>query len=130
MLVSNIMKPTVITISPMASVREALKLMKEAGVKSLVTQKLHANDAYGLISFNDIAKAIIAEGGDIDLLNVYDIAQKPVLQVSGSLATKYLARLMISYQVKHVLVIEDNELLGFVSMTDVVNDLIDTTVTA
>jgi len=125
MLVAGIMKTDIATISPLATVREALMLMKERGVKSLVVEKRHAGDAYGLIAYRDIAKAVIADDGDIDLLNVYDIAQKPALQVSQHLEVRYLARLMIQYSVKRVLVIDNNELQGFVSITDVVGSLID-----
>ena len=60
-----------------------------------------------------------------DRLNVYDIAQKPALQVSQHLEIRYLARLMIEYSVKRVLVIDNNELQGFVSDTDVVSSLIE-----
>ncbi len=125
MLVSGIMKRDVVTISALATVREALTLMKERGVKSLVVDKAHAGDAYGLIAYSDVARAVIAEDGDIDLLNVYDIAQKPALQVSQHLDVRYLARLMVQYRSKRVLVIDNNELQGFVSDTDVVGSLID-----
>ncbi|MBK7676976.1 CBS domain-containing protein [Accumulibacter sp.] len=124
MLVAGIMKKKVVTISPLATVREALMMMKDRGVKSLVVEKRHPGDAYGLIAYRDVARAVIAEDGDIDLLNVYDIAQKPALQVSQHLEVRYLARLMIQYSVKSVLVIDNNELQGFVSDTDVVSNLI------
>jgi CBS domain-containing protein len=120
MLVAGIMKRSVITINPLATVREALMMMKERGVKSLVVDKRHSGDAYGLIAYRDVARAVIADDGDIDLLNVYDIAQKPALQVSQHLEVRYLARLMIQYAVKSVLVIDNNDLQGFVSDTDVV----------
>ena len=74
MLVAGIMKKDVVTISPMATVREALMTMKERGVRSLVVEKRHSGDAYGLIAYRDVAKAVIAEDGDIDLLNVYDLS--------------------------------------------------------
>jgi CBS domain-containing protein len=125
MLVAGIMKKKVVTISPLATVREALMTMKDRGVKSLVVEKRHPGDAYGLISYRDVARAVIADDGDIDLLNVYDIAQKPALQVSQHLEVRYLARLMIQYSVKSVLVIDNNELEGYVSDTDVVGSLID-----
>ena len=105
--------------------KRQLMQMKEYGVKSLVVEKRHTGDAYGLISYRDIAKAVIADDGDIDLLNVYDIAQKPALQVSQHLEVRYLARLMIQYSVKRVLVIDNNELQGFVSITDVVGSLME-----
>jgi CBS domain-containing protein len=125
MLVAGIMKTDVVTISPLATVREALMLMKEHGVKSLVVDKRHAGDAYGLVAYSDIAKAVVADDGDVDLLNVYDIAQKPALQISQHLETRYLARLMIQYSANRVLVIDNNELQGLVSLTDVVDSLID-----
>ncbi|HMW18124.1 MAG TPA: CBS domain-containing protein [Accumulibacter sp.] len=125
MLVSEIMKAQVITVSPLATVRDALRMMNERGVKSLVVEKRHPSDAYGLIAYREVARAVIAEDGDIDLLNVYDIAQKPALQVSQHLDVRYLARLMIQYAVKNVLVIDNNELQGFVSDTDVVRHLIE-----
>ncbi|WP_374690279.1 CBS domain-containing protein [Accumulibacter sp.] len=125
MLVAGIMKKKVVTISPLATVREALMMMKDRGVKSLVVEKRHPGDAYGLISYRDVARAVIADDGDIDLLNVYDIAQKPALQVSQHLEVRYLARLMIQYSVKSVLVVDNNELEGYVSDTDVVGSLID-----
>ena len=124
MLVAGIMKTDVATISALATVRQALMLMKERGVKSLVVEKRHAGDAHGLIAYRDIAKAVIADDGDIDLLNVYDIAQKPALQVSQQLDIRYLARLMVRYEARRVLVIDNNELLGFVSDTDVVDSLV------
>jgi CBS domain-containing protein len=124
MLVSEIMKRDVVAISPLATVRDALAMMKEHAVKSLVVEKRHAGDAYGLIAYGDIARAVVAEDGDIDLLNVYDIAQKPALQVSQQLDIRYLARLMVRYEARRVLVIDNNELLGFVSDTDVVDSLV------
>ncbi|HNH25346.1 MAG TPA: CBS domain-containing protein, partial [Accumulibacter sp.] len=46
MLVSEIMKAQVITVSPLATVRDALRMMNERGVKSLVVEKRHPSDAY------------------------------------------------------------------------------------
>lgn len=125
MVVADIMKTEVVTISPLATVRDALMLMKERGIKSLVVDKRHAGDVHGLIAYGDIAKAVVADDGDIDLLNVYDIAQKPALQISQHVETRYLARLMIQYSANRVLVIDNNELQGLVSLTDVVDSLID-----
>ncbi len=125
MLVAGIMRTDVVTISPLATVREALMLMKKHGVKSLVVDKRHAGDAHGLVTYRDIAEAVVADDGDIDLLNVYDIAQKPALQISQHLETRYLARLMIRYSANRVLVIDNNELHGLVSLTDVVDSLIE-----
>ncbi|MGT0150532.1 hypothetical protein ACT691_18445 [Vibrio metschnikovii] len=41
---------------------------------------------FGLITYTDIVKTVIAEGGDIDLLNVYDVCAKPAISVGENLA--------------------------------------------
>jgi len=40
MLVAGIMKRSVVTINPLATVREALMVMKESGVKSLLSRSV------------------------------------------------------------------------------------------
>ena len=75
-LVKEVMTPAenVITISPYARVRELLALMQSKSVKSVVVERTSEHDAYGLVTYTSILNAIFAEDGDIDLINVYDIA--------------------------------------------------------
>ena len=122
-LVKDVMikKENLVIVSPMASVRDALNLMKEKDVKSVIVNKTHDYDAYGIVTYKNILKSVVAEDGDIDLLNVYDIASKPAIQVSGELGIKYAARMMINQSIKRVLVIDNNEIKGVITMTDLVN---------
>ena len=85
-LVKDVMITDVVTISPFAKMREALSLMKRHKIKSLVVDKQNQHDAFGLITYSDILKTVIAEEGDIDLLNVYDICAKPVIAVGEELS--------------------------------------------
>lgn len=124
MQVKDVMVNEVVTISPFATLREAMKLMKERGLKSLVVEKNMPADAYGLITYTNIVKTVVAESGDIDLLNVYDVCAKPALGVGKSLAVRHVADLMTRYRVKRVLVLEDNELIGLVTMDDIVDILL------
>lgn len=121
--VGELMKRDVITISAGATIREALSKMKAKGIKSLVIQKRSPSDAYGIITFDDIAKAIIAEEGDMDMLNVFDIALRPPVQVSENLDIKYAVKLMINLGLKRLLVVDNNELKGILSLSDVVYDV-------
>ena len=121
MLVKDVMIPAgrLITISPMAKVRDALILMREKRVKSIVVEKGHDSDAYGLITFKNILYSIVASDGDIDLLRVYDICSKPAYQLSGNLDIKYAAQMMVQSSVKRLLVIDNNQLEGILTMTDI-----------
>lgn len=123
--VKDVMIRDVITVSPFAKLREALSLMKKHNVKSLVVAKQADHDAWGLITYTNILKEVIAEEGDIDLLNVYDACAKPALAVGEQLAVKHVASLMIAHRIKRLLVVHDNEMLGFVTMDDIMAALLD-----
>lgn len=120
MLVKDIMVRDVITISPLATIREAMQRMRRHGVKSLVVEKQHPHDAYGIITYTDILQTIVAEEGDIDLINVYDVCAKPLISVSGELAVKYLARLMVREGKRRIVVLRDNDLEGIITINDIV----------
>ena len=127
MLVKEIMTPTekLAKVTPMATVREALKLMKIHRVRSVVVEKSSPSGAYGLLTFKNILQSIVAEDGDIDLLNVYDIAATPAISVSAELNVKYAARMMVKGSIKRLLVIDNNELKGILTMSDIINILMD-----
>ncbi|CAM5355244.1 CBS domain-containing protein [Thauera mechernichensis] len=124
MLVKDIMLREVVTVSPFATIREAMRVMKQNKVKSLVVEKRDAHDAYGIITYTNILKTIVAEEGDIDLVNVYDICAKPALTISRELDVKHAARLMVNIGVRRLLVTSSNELAGIVTMSDIVGAIL------
>ena len=127
MLVENVMttKENLVIISAMSTVREALSLMKKHQVRSVIVNKNTEDGAYGLVTFKNILQSIVAEDGDIDLLNVYDIASTPAFSVSTKLDVKYAARMMVQNSIKRLLVIDNNELYGILTMTDIIGILLD-----
>jgi signal-transduction protein with cAMP-binding, CBS, and nucleotidyltransferase domain len=110
----------VISIPSVESVRNCLKIMQEKKVKSIIVEKNNPHDAYGIVTYTNILNGIFSQDGDMDLLNVYDIATKPVIQVSAELNIKYAALMMIEHGVNRLLVTGDGSLLGIVSMNDIV----------
>jgi len=127
MLVENVMTSSekLIKVSPMATVREALKLMKENKVRSVIVEKSTSDGAYGLVTFKNILQSIVAEDGDIDLLNVYDIAAIPAISVSAKLNVQYAAKMMVNSSIKRLLVIDNNELQGILTMSDIIEILME-----
>ncbi len=125
MLVKDIMVKDVATVSPFATIRDAMRLMKQHEVKSLVVLKQGPHDAYGIITYHNILKTIVAEEGDIDLINVYDLCDKPAITVSRELDVKYAASLMVNMGIRRVLVTAANELAGILTMNDIVGAIID-----
>lgn len=117
-LVEHIMKTNVTTIKPYATLKEALQLMKQKNLKSLIVEKSCDSDAYGIITNTQILRKIMAEDGDIELLNVYDIYKKPAFSVSSKIDVKYAAKIMMEHNIKRVAVTDNNELKGVLSVTD------------
>lgn len=124
MLVQDIMVRKVATISPMATIREAMRAMKAQGVKSLVVERRDAHDVYGIITYTNILKTIVAEEGDIDLVNVYDICAKPAITISAQAHVRHAASLMVNMRLRRLLAMEGNEMAGIVTMNDIVGSIL------
>ncbi len=126
MLVHEVMTPRekLIVIPQMTPIREALRLMKKQSIRALVVDKNGTSGAYGLVTFKNILQSIVAEEGDIDLLSAYDIAMIPAISVSRNLGMKYAAQMMVKNSIKRLLVVDDNELHGILTMTDIIGVLL------
>jgi len=127
MLVKEIMTPKerLVFVTQMTPLREALTLMKRHRVRALVVDKQSRHGAYGLVTYKNLLQSIVAEDGDIDLLNIYDIANTPVISVSGELEMKYAAQMMVKNSIKRLLVIDNNEIEGILTMSDLINILME-----
>ena len=119
--VRDIMTPAdkIAMISPYATVRELIKLMDSRSVRSVIVERTSENDAYGIVTYTNILEAIYSNDGDMDLLNVYDIASKPMVQIVPNLDIRYAAQLMINQKIIHLSVTWEGKLTGVISMTDI-----------
>lgn len=124
-LVEDMMVRDVVTISPMATLREAMKKMRDHKVKSLVVEKHSDSDAWGMVTYTTLLKTIFEEDGDVDLINVYDIAIKPALGVPRQLEVRHAVRLMVKFDIKRLIVTSDNELNGILTMNDIVGAILE-----
>jgi CBS domain-containing protein len=125
MLVKDIMKTEVITISPLATLRDAMAKMSKHKVKSLVVERRDESDAYGLLTYTAILRTIVAEEGDIDLINVYDVCSKPAISVPPGMHLKYVARLMAKHRLSRLVVLETGDMVGIVTMNDIVGEVLE-----
>jgi len=125
-LVKEIMTPanSVVTISAFAKVRELLQIMGKHKCKSVVVEKRNPSDAFGIVTYTNILDAIYKEDGDIDLLNVYDIMTKPVIQISCEIDIDNAATMMVMHNINRLLVTKAEVLEGIISMSDIAEILI------
>lgn len=123
--VKDVMVTDVVTISPYSTLREALFAMKDRQVKSLVVERQHQHDSYGLLSYSELLHTVVAKEGDVDLLNVYDAATIPAITVGGDLSVRQAAALMSRYHLNRLVVVENNQLTGLLAMNDILARLMD-----
>lgn len=102
-------------IDGLASVREAIRLMKEKNVQALIIKKRNLADTNGIVTVNDIIKGVIIPKKTLDEVSVYEVMTKPVFSIPAQLNVKYVPRLMYNYDIK-IAPVEDNG--DYVGMID------------
>jgi CBS domain-containing protein len=118
--VRAVMKSQFDVVDGMATVAAALETMKHIENKTLIVKRRHADDEIGLVMISDIARHVLAKDRAADRVNVYEIMAKPVISVSPDMDIRYCARLFDRFSLSRAPVVEKGEVVGIVSMTDLV----------
>lgn len=118
MKAQDIMTKEVVSIRGSATVAEAVKLMKEKGLRALVVSRRHDEDAYGIVTETDIVYKVAAFGHDPKQMRVYEIMTKPCIVVNPDLGVEYVARLFANTGIRRAPVIK-GDLLGIISVSDI-----------
>lgn len=119
LIAADIMTKDVATIRSSATVAEAVKLMRARDWRSLIVDRRHEQDAYGIISESDIVYKVIAYGKDPSKVRIYEVMTKPCIAVNPNLGVEYVARLFADHHLHRAPVIQGH-LLGIISLADIV----------
>jgi CBS domain-containing protein len=108
----------VITIHATEPVLSAADRMREHGIAALVVK---SGDAVkGLISERNIVEAVSRYGVEALFLSAADVMTHAVVKVAPGDSLKRAMTLMTEHRVRHLPVIDDDHLVGIVSIGDVV----------
>ena len=118
--VRSLMRPSPGMIDGLATVQRALDMMRRENVGALVIDRREEGDEFGIIVLSDIASKVIAENRAPERTNVYEVMSKPVLTVNADMDIKYAIRLLSRFDLSRALVTEDGQLVGLVSMREMV----------
>ncbi len=118
--VKDVMYSYVVNIHGITKVSDALNIMKEENIKTILVRPRNDEDVYGLITLRDIATKIIATGKRLEDVHAYEIMSKPVLTVDAKMPIHYAARFLTNFNVTWAPVMEDGELVGMVSLMSMV----------
>jgi predicted transcriptional regulator len=118
--VRSVMKSDVDIVDGMTTVADALKNMKYPETRTLIVNKRHQDDEYGVVMFRDVAKRVLAPDLSPERINVYEIMSKPVIGVDPEMDVRYCTKLLDRFGLSRAPVIENGSIIGLVSYTDIV----------
>jgi CBS domain-containing protein len=109
-------------VSPQDSVYEALRLMAEKNVGALVVTE---NDkVVGILSERDYARKVVLQGKTSRNVPVNEIMSAPVFSVHPDQTVEECMDVMTRKHIRHLPVIDGEELVGMISIGDVMRDIL------
>jgi len=118
--VRDVMKPQLDIVDGLTTVADALRMMRHVETKTLLVSKRHENDEYGIVLVSDIAKKVLAADRPPERVHIYEIMTKPVLTMPPDMDIRYVARLFDQFGLSRAPVVENGEVVGIISHTDMV----------
>lgn len=116
----EIASPTLFYIDGLASVREAIDLMKEKKVDYLFIKKRNEQDANGIVVISDIIRGVVARDFSPDEVSIYEIMTKPALSIPSTLNSRYVSRLLLNSKINVAPVEENGNYIGVIHLRDIV----------
>ena len=113
---------TIHTITPAASVYDALKLMADKNVGALLV--VEGEKIAGIITERDYARKMILMGRTSKDTPVRDIMASEVLYVRPDQTSEECMALMTENRIRHLPLIDGGKLVGLISIGDLVKDII------
>ena len=118
MKLKEVMK-SVRTISPDETIKEAAGIMSKYGIGSLVAID-SKKKVVGIVTESDIIKNVSAKDKLASRVRVNDIMSKNVITIDSNSLLDDAVYLMVKHKIKKLPIIENNELVGIVTSTDIV----------
>jgi CBS domain-containing protein len=112
------------TIGPQAKVYEALQRMAQHDVGALVVLDDEGN-VVGLVSERDYARKVILKGKFSKDVPVHEIMTSQVVCISSQQKMDACMAIMTRRRVRHLPVLENDQLAGIISIGDVVKAIIE-----
>lgn len=118
----DVMHKGIVSINGMATTKEAVAKMRAEQVSSLIVEKRHADDAWGIIAVQDLIREVIIPGRSSSDVNIYEIMAKPVITVPADMDIRYVARLLYRAGIRRAPVEEQGKLIGMISLSSLILD--------
>ena len=110
------------SVEPKATIFEALEIMSEKEIGALLV--MEDGKLTGIFSERDYARKVILKGKSSKETQVGELMTKKVFYIDSQKTINDCMVMMTAKRIRHVPVIEDNQVVGIVTIGDVVNQII------
>jgi len=114
--------PNVWSVSPEATVYEALELMSEKGIGAVAV--VEGDALVGIFSERDYARNVVLKGRSSRKTRIRDLMSTQVLYLRPDQTVDDCMAIMTEKHVRHLPVLEEGKLVGLVTIGDVVKQII------
>jgi CBS domain-containing protein len=115
--VGDVMVREVITVDENSTVKEAVDIMNEFQIGSLIV--LGKGKAMGIVTERDFLRRVIAGAKDAENTKVREIMTVPLVVVESSTDLEEAVKLMFQSKIKKLAVVDGKKLVGIVTLTDI-----------
>lgn len=120
-LIAELVRQSPIAVSPTITLRGASELLESYEIGSLL---VHSHGRFiGIVSEHDVVRAL-ADGADPDRERVEDVMTVDLARADVTCDIRDVACLMLDNEIRHVVLEHNGNVVGLVSMRDVVRSLI------
>jgi len=111
-----------ISIVQDASVFDAIKLMADRAVGSLLV--MDGRDLKGIVTERDYARKVIVKGRSSESTEVGEIMSTDIVTATSRQTVNECMTLMTDRRIRHLPIVDDDEVVGMISIGDLVQAII------
>jgi CBS domain-containing protein len=109
----------VYSVTPETKVFDAIQMMADKNVGALVV--LSEGKVVGIFSERDYTRKVVLHGKSSKDTKVQELLSTPVISANPGSSVEECMRLMTTYRVRHLPILEGEKLVGVISIGDLVN---------
>lgn len=115
--VGQLMTERLETISPSGTAQEAAKKMRDKKVSSLVVTDVE-DKPIGIVTERDLVRQVCTKVINSNDVIVQHIMSSPLATIDANSSVEVAADIMIQNKVRHLLVVDENKVLGIITPSD------------
>jgi CBS domain-containing protein len=114
----------IVAVDPTATVLEAVEVMSGSGIGAVLIRDAKGA-VEGIFTERDVLKRVVAEQRDPKTTRVAEVMSSGVRHVPPSTTVEQALQLMVTHRYRHLLVKDGAEVVGLISIRDIMTSLIE-----